>query len=179
MAQIKYIFIEIMVICPTFLKIKNSRSWYGISMPIESLPFPLCIYLFITVTSHECHSISNHRQRDCFPSSLFGLTPKLRIIGPLWRKFTGEQWFPLSNEVHVCHTSRVRQGVHLTLVIKVHVKPDTPCWWQMVISRRQDGWFNISVFRGMKWWTSVSCEFVIDHVIMVVIIGTTITVHYV
>ena len=117
--------------------------------------------------------------------ALFRLISKLRITGHLLKKTLVSSGFPSQRTsnggkvFHMCHTRRVRQDVHLNLVIKVHGKPDTPCWWQMVISRRQDGWFNISVFREMEWWTSVSCEFIMDHVVMVVIIVTTITVHYV
>ena len=48
---------------------------------------------------YEHHHISNHLQLNCLSNSLFRLTimkiSKLHITGPLRKKFTHDQWFPL------------------------------------------------------------------------------------
>ena len=47
---------------------------------------------------HGRDRVSNHRRLHCFLNRLFRRrsknTPKLRVTGPLWGEFTGEQWIP-------------------------------------------------------------------------------------
>ena len=57
---------------------------------------------YITITSHDCHGVYNHRQRDCLFRMTTKKTSKLRVTGPLWGESTDlpsqsagdNRWFP-------------------------------------------------------------------------------------
>ena len=53
------------------------------------------ISVFITVTSHKCRNVSDHRQRNCLFRNLFQLTTtkslKNRITGLLWGRFPSQR----------------------------------------------------------------------------------------
>ena len=67
--------------------------------------WPACVP-FITVTSHERHGVSNHRQLDHLVDQLFWLAPRkilnLDNIFPLWGKSTGDQWMLFTKECRKC-----------------------------------------------------------------------------
>ena len=58
----------------------------------------MCIFCF-TLTSHECHGVSNHQQPDDLYNRFMlasKKTPKLRVTGQLWGESTGDRWIPIT-----------------------------------------------------------------------------------
>ena len=45
---------------------------------------------------NECHGVSNHQPLHCLFYALFKLTSKVRVVGPLRGKFTGDRWLFLT-----------------------------------------------------------------------------------
>ena len=90
----------------------------------------LISHLRDTVTSHEPHGISNHRQLDCVLSSSVRLAPKLRITGPLWWESIVIDGFPsqsASNGKSVsCHEVNMASDIKLNCTMMCLVSQKTP-----------------------------------------------------
>ena len=85
------------------LLIINVPMWwfiYSDKQCFEICTRPMCQHHSTTVTSHERHGVSNHRQLVSLFNSLSMLTsnttPKLRITCPLRGESTGDRWFLLT-----------------------------------------------------------------------------------
>ena len=106
----------------------------------------------ITVSSHEHHDISSHRQFDGLFNNEFGLTAKkisiIRITGLLWGRPTGDCHLPERGQLNImqdsfpCHDAIIRYdtgGQWKELVYKnIHVSHEINSLW--------------NVFFGMILW---------------------------
>ena len=101
----------------------------------------------MTMTSHELHAVSNHRQFN-LSFSLFRLTrnkPKLHFTAPLW----GYQWLMDSShkgsEMRKRFKSRHHDGANFADGISNYIF----IWMDMVSCQLQLYW---NIFYGFHWW---------------------------
>ena len=113
----------------------------------------------ITVTSRECHEVSNNRQFDCSSYSLFSLTskntPKLRIT----RFFVGES---IENYPHLPPT-HPNKATFMHMMMSSNQIKKSPRYWPFVRgihrwpanSTHKGQWHGALIFSLIYAWTNV------------------------